>query len=162
MNSNSSYAEKARYNALNGQTCSEAVMTAFSTLSNLNEATARKLASGMAGGMGGTKKNCGAVTAAYMILGLLLGPESVEDKKKRENVSKLVAEFSRRFNEQFGTADCAILTQGYDFSSPADMKRLRASGKPEAIITGAAALLEQMLVEQDILLANAKNSISKK
>ncbi|SIO25551.1 C-GCAxxG-C-C family protein [Halodesulfovibrio marinisediminis] len=158
MNSGISYAEQARHNALNGQTCSEAVMTAFSTLSNLDEATARKLASGMAGGMGGTKKNCGAVTAAYMILGLLLGPESVEDKNKRENVSKLVAEFSRRFNEQFGTADCAILTNGYNFTSPADMKRLRASGKPESIITGAAGLLEQILIEQGVLLAERENS----
>lgn len=158
MNSGISYAEQARHNALNGQTCSEAVMTAFSTLSNLDEATARKLASGMAGGMGGTKKNCGAVTAAYMILGLLLGPESVEDKNKRENVSKLVAEFSRRFNEQFGTADCAILTNGYDFTSPTDMKRLRASGKPESIIVGTAHLLEQMLREQGVLLAERGNS----
>lgn len=154
MNSSISYAERARQNALNGQTCSEAVMTAFSDLADIDEATARKLASGMAGGMGGTKKNCGAVTAAYMILGLLLGPESVEATQQRNQVLSLVAEFSGRFNKQFGTADCAILTQGYDFTSPEDMKRLRASGKPESIISGAATILEQMLIEQGVLLAN--------
>lgn len=147
MDKVSSRAKLALQNGKDGQTCSEAVMTAFADITDLDITTARKLVSGMAGGMGGTGQTCGAVTSAYLTLGLLFGPEHAESTSERNNTMRLVNEFSTRFTAEFGSTTCTELCTGIDLASPEDRIRLRESGLPEKFIYGAAALLEQMIAE---------------
>ena len=149
MNKVSSHAELALQNGKDGQTCSEAVMTAFADLTGLEIPMAHKLVSGMAGGMGGMGKTCGAVTSAYLSLGLIFGPECVEDVKKRDNTMRLINEFSTRFIAEFGSIKCTELCVGVDLRSPEDRKRLRESGLPNKFVHGAATILAQIIAEEN-------------
>lgn len=144
----SSRAELALQNGKDGQTCSEAVMTAFADISGLEIPMAHKLVSGMAGGMGGMGKTCGAVTSAYLTLGLVFGPEGIENVTERNNTMRLVNEFSTRFIAEFSSIKCTELCVGVDLRSPEDRKRLRESGLPEKFIYGAATILEQIITEE--------------
>ncbi|MGA2258902.1 MAG: C-GCAxxG-C-C family protein [Thermoguttaceae bacterium] len=53
--------------------CSQAVLSAYAGQLGLDEETAAKIASGFGGGMGRMADTCGAVTGAYMVLGLKSG-----------------------------------------------------------------------------------------
>jgi len=102
--------------------CAQSVLTAFSDELGLDRATALKLARGFGGGMGRTGKTCGAVSGAYMVMGLL------ESKAAREGVEAVYAkvqEFTRRFTELHGSTSCTELLN-YDLSDPTELARARA------------------------------------
>ncbi len=54
----------------NGFNCSQSVLTAFAGDFDLDEVTALKVAGGFGAGMGRLMETCGAVSGAYMVLGL--------------------------------------------------------------------------------------------
>jgi C_GCAxxG_C_C family probable redox protein len=88
----------------------------------LDEATALKIAGGFGSGMGRTQSTCGAVTGAFMALGLehgkTLGDEGIE---KRDKTYALVRSFDTTFKEKFGTSSCRELLQ-CDLTTPEGSK----------------------------------------
>jgi len=71
--------------------------------------------------MGHTGSVCGAVTGAYMALGL--ANKNYKDNP-RQNIDKtyaLMTEFNRKFTELHGSTNCTQLL-GYDLSKPEGMK----------------------------------------
>ncbi len=61
---------------LDGNSCSQAVLTQYCEMAGLEKTSALKIASGFGAGMQ-MGKTCGALSAAYMILGLLLGGKEI-------------------------------------------------------------------------------------
>ena len=70
-----------------GFNCSQAVFSSYSEQFGLDGDVACKVATGFGGGMrmAGT---CGAVTGAFMVLGLKYGNSPEKDKKAKENTYK--------------------------------------------------------------------------
>ena len=73
-NSNhTSHADKAVAIFKEGINCSQAVLSSFAEDFGVDKNMALKMAAGFGGGMGRTGHRCGAVTGAYMVLGLKYG-----------------------------------------------------------------------------------------
>lgn len=93
---------------LEGNACSQAVLSQYCELFDLDRSSALKIASGFGAGMqmAGT---CGAVTGAYMVLGLKFGTAGSGLPEGRKDVSEAVEIFTRRFKQRNGTTDCREL-----------------------------------------------------
>jgi C_GCAxxG_C_C family probable redox protein len=135
-------------NGNNGCSCSEAIMTAFSKGYGLDRGMAMRLASGFWGGMGLMGETCGAITAAFMIIGLKFGTDDITDSYSRQNTYLMVAEFAERFEKMKGSIRCRELCVGHSMATPKAAKALRESGKPREMILAAAELLGEMLLPQ--------------
>jgi C_GCAxxG_C_C family probable redox protein len=104
--------------------CSQSVFSAFADNLGLEKGLALRIAQGFGGGMAHTGQTCGAVTGAYMALGLA---QQFTTDNARENIDKtyaLIAEFNRKFKALHGSLNCTGLL-GYDLSIPEKMAAAR-------------------------------------
>ncbi|MCD8492418.1 MAG: C-GCAxxG-C-C family protein [Geovibrio sp.] len=67
-----------------GFNCSQGVFTAFAAEAGMDEKTALMLATPFGGGVGGCGETCGAVSGAYMVIGLIHGRSTLEDTEAKE------------------------------------------------------------------------------
>lgn len=144
-------AERARENFLHGDTCAQAVLAAFSDLTEADEGTLRALSRPFGGGMGRLRLTCGCVTGGTMAIGLFF-PDL-----PKSGLYALVQEYARRYAERYGSVICAQLLAGAGVeadASPAAEARTPEYYKkrpcPE-LVYGAAELLETLLQEHGIL-----------
>jgi C_GCAxxG_C_C family probable redox protein len=127
--------------------CAQSVITSFSEEFGLDNDLALKVARAFGGGMGQSKGTCGAVTGAYMALGLALQP-SGDYMKDRAEMAAIMAEFNRRFKTLHGSLNCTELC-GYDLSIPeeaaeARQKNVFASTCP-GLVRDASKIVEDLL-----------------
>ncbi len=92
-----------------GFNCAQSVLTAFSEDLDLDKGLARQITSGFGSGMGRLQQTCGAVTGAFMVLGMHCSREG----SGCNDEDKLYA-LMQRFNEKFkkinhGTTECRKL-----------------------------------------------------
>lgn len=90
--------------------CSEAALLVVNRgfEGGLTTEQALNVASGFAGGVGGSGCVCGALSGAVMALGLFLGPASKHGLAKKK-FRKLVGHFHDSFREESGTVCCRDL-----------------------------------------------------
>ena len=139
--------EEAKALFTQGYTCSQAIMAAFGPPLGLDREAALKIASGFGGGMGRLAETCGAVTAAFMVLGLKHGAATA-DREAKEAIYALVREFAARFKAIHGSILCRDLL-GCNLNTPeglalAQEKKLFSTVCPPYVET-AAEILEEML-----------------
>jgi len=99
-----------------GFCCSQAVLATFSEKFNLDRDIALKLSDGFGGGMGRMALTCGAVTGAFMVIGLKYGRTSADDKEAKEKTTQLVQKFIKKFTERNKSISCKELL-GCDIST---------------------------------------------
>lgn len=99
-----------------GCNCAQSVLCAFAEDLGLGQEDALRIATGFGGGMGRTGGTCGAVTGAYMVLGLARGMRNPEEKGKKDSTYMLVQEFADRFRGKQGAVGCRELL-GVDVST---------------------------------------------
>ena len=129
-----------------GHSCAQAVFSAFAEQMGMDYQTAVKLTSGFGGGMG-LGSVCGAVTGAFMAIGLKYGGV---DSKAKGQTAKLAREFTERFKAQHRSLNCRDLL-GCDLSTPegrqtAKDKNLYAT-VCNGIVRDAAKILSELLNE---------------
>jgi C_GCAxxG_C_C family probable redox protein len=133
-----------------GFSCSQAVFSAHAEQLGLDRETALKIAGAFGGGMGRMAQTCGAVTGAFMVIGLKYGAIDAEDEETKEKAYALVREFVDRFKSRHGSIACQDLL-GCDISKPEGEKVAREQKLFETIcpklVKDAAELLEEMLAE---------------
>ncbi len=132
----------------NGFNCSQAVFAAHSDQLGLDKETALKISSPFGGGIGRMAETCGAVTGAYMLIGLKHGKYLAEDNEGKEKSYSMVREFNERFKELHGTICCRDLLK-YDMSDPEELKYIKEHGLwntlcPE-FIRDASLIIEDLL-----------------
>lgn len=110
-----------------GFNCSQAVFSCFAEDLGLPIEKALMISSGFGGGMGRMARTCGAVTGAFMALGLKEGFCSGENKESKESIYRLVREFSEAFTAMHGSIECRELL-GLDISTPDGFKQAADSG----------------------------------
>jgi C_GCAxxG_C_C family probable redox protein len=129
-----------------GCACSQAILAAFGEPLGLPRETALHIAAGFAGGMrrGDT---CGAVTGAYMVLGLRHATENCDKSAGRADTYARVQEFTQRFRSLNGSVDCRDLL-GCDISTPEGMKNALELNlfktRCVKVVEDAATILEDM------------------
>jgi len=105
-----------------------------------------KLASGFAGGMR-LAQTCGAVTGAFMVLGLKHAGPNCDQRDQREDVYAAIRKFTLRFHERNHTVVCKDLL-GCDISTPEGSRQATAQGLCRTIcpklVQDAAEILEEM------------------
>ena len=111
----------------NGFSCSQSVFAAFAPQLGLEPETALKIAGPFGGGMGRMGEVCGAVTGAFMSIGLRHGRVSADDAETKERAYGLVREFADRFTQRHGSILCRELL-GIDMSTPEGHEQVQESG----------------------------------
>jgi C_GCAxxG_C_C family probable redox protein len=107
--------------------CAQAVFSSFCKEYGLSDNLALSLAQGLGGGMGHTGRTCGAVSGAYLVLGLA---QKTTNGNPRENVDKtyqLIADFDKKFKALHGSTNCTGLT-GYNLGVPEEAAKAREKG----------------------------------
>jgi C_GCAxxG_C_C family probable redox protein len=127
--------------------CAQSVLSAYAQEVGLDMDTAMKLASPFGGGMGRMGLVCGAVSAAFMVLGSQLGFTDPAQPDARDRIYSRVRQFAREFSNRHGSIMCRELI-GYDLSTPDGLAAAQASGvlktKCKDIILDAIALIEEI------------------
>jgi len=128
-----------------GYACSQAVLEAFAPALGLERDLALKLSCAFGAGMGRTCQTCGAVTGAYMAIGLKHGRTEPEN---RDKAYALVREFDRRFKTKHKSVNCRDLL-GRDLGDPVDYKKASDEKLFRTICPGlvrsAVSILEEIL-----------------
>jgi C_GCAxxG_C_C family probable redox protein len=96
-----------------GYACSQSVLLTFAKDYNLDEKTAKLISSTFGGGMGRLREKCGAVTGAFMILGLAYGNVLPDDMETKLYSYEKVREFNTLFEKNLGTTVCFELLKKY-------------------------------------------------
>jgi C_GCAxxG_C_C family probable redox protein len=130
-----------------GCACSQAMLGAFGPGFGLDEARAVRLAAGFAGGMK-MAETCGAVTGAFMVLGLAWGGPDCRTADGRKAAHDAVVAFTQAFRARHGSLTCRDLL-GCDISTPDGLQaaRDRNAFKTDctSFVRDAATLLERHL-----------------
>jgi C_GCAxxG_C_C family probable redox protein len=104
---------KAEEFFLEGYACSQAVLMAFADEIGLDMETAKKVSSTFGGGMGRMRKTCGALTGAFMVIGIKYGNTKPDDMETKLNSYDIVQELAKKFKAKHGTTNCAKLLKKY-------------------------------------------------
>lgn len=124
--------------------CAQSVLLSYASELNLDEMTALKISAGFGGGMS-MAETCGAVTGAYMALGLKIQSEGKTIQEIKAESKAAVRKFNELFLAKHGSLKCKKLL-AVDISTPegaaiANEKNLFNMVCPE-IVGSAAEILE--------------------
>src|SRR4030042_7184022 len=106
-----------------GFNCAQSVFSTFSQAIGLDAKDALKISSGFGAGICYKGEICGAVTGAYMTLGLKYGRWRSEDTEAKEHTYSLMREFDRQFIARNGSLYCSKLLEG-DMTSVEGLKKI--------------------------------------
>lgn len=131
-----------------GFSCSQAVLSTYSKRFGLNRKKALKIAQAFGGGIAQTGQICGAVSGAFMVIGLKHGRIKAEDLEAKEKTYEITRKFMDKFKSQNGSIICKELL-GYDISTPEGMKLSEEQNLFETIcpkfVQSAVEILDQIL-----------------
>ncbi len=131
-----------------GFSCSQAVLCAFGPQLGLDRESALRVACAFGGGMGHRGETCGAVTGAFMVMGLKCGRSGTDDQEAKETAYTLVNEFVDQFESRNGSVICRELI-GCDIGTAEGLEltrqmNLRTTRCPN-FVRDAAKIIEQVL-----------------
>ena len=129
-----------------GCACSQAILEVYGTPLGLSRGLALRVAAGFAGGMR-QGETCGAVTGAFMVLGLRHCSADRTTGAGRAEVYARVVEFADRFKRRNGSLTCRDLL-GCDISTAEGLKQAQEQGLFKTtcvqMVRDAAEILEEM------------------
>ncbi len=130
-----------------GAACSQAIAAIYGPDLGLSREQAMKLASGFAGGMR-LGETCGAVTGAFMVLGLRFAGPRCDQRDGRGDVYAALGQFVAKFQQRNRSVVCKQLL-GCDISTPEGAQKATREGLFRTIcpdlVKDAAEILEEML-----------------
>ncbi|UCC19433.1 MAG: C_GCAxxG_C_C family protein [Promethearchaeota archaeon] len=128
--------------------CAQSVLSTFSPQFGLDRDLALKIATGFGGGMARLGNTCGAVTGAFMVIGLRYGMGINNYNGAKENTYELIREFSNRFQSINGSLICRELL-GCDINTPEGSEYFRQNDLFEKkciqYVKNAVEILEEIL-----------------
>lgn len=141
-------AQRAATCFLDGFSCSQAVLSTFAEDLGLARETALRISQPFGGGMAHRGETCGAVTGAFMVIGLKFGRVRVEDEEAKTKTYSRVSDFVQRFSHKHGSIVCRELI-GHDLSKPQGYQEANEAMIFETLcpnfVRTAAEILEEIL-----------------
>jgi C_GCAxxG_C_C family probable redox protein len=114
----------------------------------MDEQTALRVACGFGGGCARLGLTCGAVTGAYMVIGLKYGKVKADDNDAKEKTYAFVQEFSERFVARNKSLNCTELL-GCDLGTPEGRVKVKELNLMvavcEKLVRDAVEILEEIL-----------------
>jgi C_GCAxxG_C_C family probable redox protein len=93
-------------------------------------------------------EQCGAVTGAFMVIGLKYGKANTKDAEARDRTYELVRELVARFQSRHGSIICKELL-GYDLNNPQEGELAKKKGlfdtRCPQLVRDATEILEEIL-----------------
>jgi C_GCAxxG_C_C family probable redox protein len=131
-----------------GFNCSQSVLTAFCNEFGLKDEPGFRIACAFGGGMGRMAKTCGAVTGAFMVIGLKYGQTQKDDKDAKEKTYGLVKTFADIFAKEHGSIECRELL-ACDINTPDGLKTANEKNLFKTIcpkyVESAVKILEEIV-----------------
>ena len=128
--------------------CAQSIFGTYATHYGLDREEALKISTGFGGGMARCGKTCGAVTGAFMVIGLKNGMGISKDIEAKEKTYQIILEFSNKFQENNGSLICKELL-GCDLNTPEGKDYFNQNELFEKTclhcVKNAAEILEEML-----------------
>ncbi len=148
----SKYSKQAAENFKTGYNCAQSVLLTFAKEVGLDKDTALKLSSSFGGGMGRLREVCGAVSAMFMIAGLLKGYTAPNNDEIKGNHYATIQTLAEEFESKFGSIICRkLLNLECEKDSPEPSKRTEQYYKErpcEDFIAFAAEIIETKILNQ--------------
>ena len=141
------HSKKAAELFLKGYNCAQSVVLAFSDVTGMDDSAMAKLASPFGGGMGRMREVCGAVSGMYIVLGLIYGYDSAEEKEGKKRLYSEVQALANAFRTQNGSIICREILKNPS-SDPTPTQRTEeyyASRPCVRMVEAAARLLDEFL-----------------
>jgi len=142
--------EKAITAFKSGLNCAQSVFTIFSDDLNFDNDLAMKISCGFGGGMGRLQETCGAVTGAFMVLGIYNSDKYSASKERTEATYSMIQKFNERFISIYGTTSCSTLLNCDLKTEEGQMYRRKHNLREtvcEKCITDSIKILEDMMNE---------------
>jgi len=145
-------AEKAMACFKNGYSCSIAVFSTYAPAFGVDEKTAARIAGAFGGGMARMGETCGAVTGAFMVLGLLNHSKPGDGRDEiKERLYASVHEFAGAFTAKNKSIKCRELL-GCELDTPEGSRIFKEKDlkntKCMKFVQDAAEILDIMIKNQ--------------
>ncbi len=128
--------------------CAQAILSTYGPQLGLERELALRVAGAFGAGMGCMGNTCGAVTGAFMLIGLKHGKTRSEDVESKERTYQLVGEFTEAFESRHGSIICRELL-GCSIETPEQRALAREKGLFVTLcprfVHDAAEIIEQIL-----------------
>lgn len=145
------HAEKAAHLFAEGMNCAQAVFTAFSDVTGMDEDLAARLSSSFGGGMGRMREVCGTCSGMFMVLGILYGEGTEKDDKIKAKHYERIQKAADEFKKEHETIICRDLLKGLSVTStPEPEKRTVQYYKVRPcvkFVRTAAEILDRYIME---------------
>ncbi len=132
---------------LKSMNCSQAVFETYAPAMGVTVETARKVAAAFAGGMG-MGSECGAVTGAFLVIGLKHGKTGNRDSAADTETFKRVEQFVKEFKARHKHVGCSELLE-CDMGTPDGLKEAGRKGlftsRCPVFVQTAAEILDRIL-----------------
>jgi C_GCAxxG_C_C family probable redox protein len=142
--------DKAIESFRSGLNCSQSVVNAYAEEMNVDNEFALSVSCGFGGGMGRLQETCGAVTGAFMVLGLYNCKKFNDNKERKERTYAMVQRFSNKFKSFHGVMDCKAL-MNCDLNTEEGRRYVAENNIHEKVcekcISHAIGIIEEMIKE---------------
>ncbi len=92
-----------------GFNCSQSVLSSYSEVLGFDNELAISVSCGFGAGMGRLQGTCGAVTGAYMVLGIYCSQKHKENGARKAHSYLMIQAFNKQFIEKHKSTDCRML-----------------------------------------------------
>lgn len=127
--------------------CSQAVVETFAPTMEMSVLTARRISAAFAGGMA-IGAECGAVTGAFMVIGMKYGKTKDRDMQADERTFAKLAEFIDQFQARHGQILCSALLET-DMATSKGIEEAKRKGhftrRCPLFVASAVEILEKLL-----------------
>jgi C_GCAxxG_C_C family probable redox protein len=92
-----------------GLNCAQSVLASYSEELGFDKNLALNISCGFGGGMGRLQETCGAVTGAFMVIGIYNSDRCSDIRKRKEKTYLMIRDFNKRFISIHKTTNCKLL-----------------------------------------------------
>lgn len=128
-----------------GFNCSQAILATYCKEFGMDNKTALQIACGLGAGMGRRQETCGAVSAAYLLIGLKYGQFYRQDAMAKEKTYATVREFAQLFEKKNKTTICRELLSVDLINGDSQIVAEQVKKVCPKMVCDAAEIIESML-----------------
>jgi C_GCAxxG_C_C family probable redox protein len=100
-----------------GYNCAQSVVSAFCDDLKMDKALALRMSTGFGSGMGRLQGTCGAVTGAFMVIGVSVCNKNENNADRKAKAIEIIQAFNEKFTALHNTTDCRDLL-GCNLNTP--------------------------------------------